>query len=186
MTRRPLLLLAAALLAVFLLDLLVADALPNRYGHSDREERHLFPAVTTGPIDQIYRYDVDEAGNTATHVTRGIQPSVSPDGSRLAYVGRGGLRILNLDTGESGLIRAEETAFRMRPQWTPDGQSILYVTDERGSNDVRIISAEGGRPIELTADDENHELSPIHAGPGMVIGGHPPPRPPPGSVGPDP
>jgi len=27
------------------------DARPNRYGHSDREERHLLPSVSSGPLD---------------------------------------------------------------------------------------------------------------------------------------
>jgi TolB protein len=48
----------------------------------------------------------------------------------------------------------------MKPVWTPDGQNLLYVTEDRGSNDVRIISVRGGDPIELTVDAEHHEMSP--------------------------
>jgi len=44
--------------------------------------------------------------------------------------------------------------------WNPDGHNLVYVSDEEGTNDLRIIAAEGGRPIRLTIDDENHELSP--------------------------
>ena len=36
---------AVAALAVTI----VGGARPNRYGHSDREERHLMPAVSSGP-----------------------------------------------------------------------------------------------------------------------------------------
>jgi hypothetical protein len=48
----------------------------------------------------------------------------------------------------------------MEPAWTPDGQNILYVTEDKGSNDIRIISAAGGDPIELTVDTAHHEMSP--------------------------
>jgi hypothetical protein len=89
----------------------------------------------------------------------GIQPAVSPDGRSLAYE-RGGLRVLDLATGESRLVRDEETEYRMAPAWTPDGRHILYVTEDRGSNDVRVIAPSGGRPIELTVDGERHEMSP--------------------------
>src|SRR5688572_8956005 len=34
-----------------------AIARPNRYGHSDREERHMFPAVSTGPLDPAWSPD---------------------------------------------------------------------------------------------------------------------------------
>ena len=238
-----------------------ASARPNRYGHSDREERHMFPAVSSGPQDpawspdgkwiafsmrgdiwkvpvdggeavaltsgpnyhfepawspdgkrialsmdvsgnleigivaasggpvervasnprvdleptwsrdgkalyfasarsgrwSIFRHDF--ATNSDTAVINGIQPSVSPDGKSLAYA-QGGVRVLDLATLESRIVRTEETEYRVKPVWTPDGKSILYVTEDKGSNDIRIISASGGDPIELTIDDEHHEMSP--------------------------
>jgi Tol biopolymer transport system component len=58
--------------------------------------------------------------------------------------------VLDLATLQSRLVRDEETEYRMKPAWTPDGQNILYVTEDEGSNDIRVIAASGGDPIELT------------------------------------
>lgn len=239
----------------------VSFARPNRYGMSDREERHMLPAVSTGPLDPAWspdgkwiaftmrgdvwkipaeggeaialtrgpsyyfepawspdgkrialsmdtggnldigiisadggdvekispnpRVDVeptwnrdgnalyfasardgrfkifrhDFATNRDTGLVNGIQPAVSPDGKSLAYE-QGGVRVLDLATNQSRVVREEETEYRTKPQWTPDGQSILYVTEDKGSNDIRIVSANGGEPIELTVDTEHHEMSP--------------------------
>ena len=65
--RRRLARTVAAALAFCALAALATEARPNRYGHSDREERHLFPAVSTGPLD----------------------PAWSPDGKWLAFSLRG-------------------------------------------------------------------------------------------------
>ncbi len=106
---------------------------------------------------RIFRHDL--ATKTDTPITNGIQPAVSPDGKLLAYE-QGGLRVLDLATGESRMVRDEETEYRMEPSWTPDGQNILYVTEDEGSNDIRIVPAAGGDAIELTTDTTRHEMSP--------------------------
>lgn len=115
----------------------------------------------------IYRHDFATGADTL--VVSGIQPAVSPDGKQLAYVapvrgrlGSGGLWVKDLPDGEPRLVHYEETEYRMKPVWTPDGRAFLYDTDEMGSNDVAIVPADGGNEIVLTNDyaAEERELSP--------------------------
>jgi TolB protein len=130
-----------------------------------RDGRSLYYVSARGGDFQIRRRDLDTGVDTMV-VARGIQPAVSPDGRQLAYVaevqgrlGSGGLWVRPLPDGEPRLVHYEETEYRMRPQWTPDGQSLLFVSDERGSNDVMIVPAAGGNPTRLTID-ERDELAP--------------------------
>ncbi|HXR98842.1 MAG TPA: CehA/McbA family metallohydrolase [Terriglobales bacterium] len=105
----------------------------------------------------IFRHDI--ASGTNTQVVRGFQPAVSPDGDELAYVapvpgqlGTGGLWVRPIAGGDPRLVRYEQTEYRAKPAWTPDGKSLLYISDEAGSNQVRIVSTQGGEPVALTPD----------------------------------
>jgi Tol biopolymer transport system component len=73
-------------------------------------------------------YVVFSAGGTrhALTSTAGeyeVQPSVSPDGRTIAYLARGGVRLMNPDgSGQRPL----GTAAGERPQWSPDGHRLVY------------------------------------------------------------
>ena len=57
--------------------------------------------------------------------------------------------------GDAALVHYEETEYRARPAWTPDGQSILFISDEPGSNDIAVVPVAGGNPVYLSADAMN-------------------------------
>ncbi len=97
------------------------------------------------------------------------QPSISSHGM-LAFmapvagvVGTGGIWTRALDGAESAdapvLVRVEETAWRARPDWLPDGSGLVYVSDDAGSNDLVVIGAGSGNPLRLT-EGMRHELAP--------------------------
>ncbi len=259
--------------AMVTLVLTPVSAGPNRFGFSDRIERHLFPEVTTGPAEPTWSPDgqwlafsmqgdiwkVPASGGEAVALTQGphsyfepdwspdgrsmavtmdvagnlevgiipadggdarrvashdavdfspvwtrdgaallfvssrhrgfdilnvnladgvvttvaggqgdqIQPAVSPDGLSLAFVqpvrnrlGTGGIWTQPLAGGEPTLLHYEESEYRMRPRWTPDGRALLYGTDEGGSNDIAMIAIDGGNPTVVTPDPGG-EFSPV-------------------------
>ena len=115
------------------------------------------------------------ADRTVTPVVTGagdqIQPAVSPDGRTLAYIspvrgrlGTGGIwtRSLEDPAAEPTLVHYEESEYRMRPQWTPDGRAFLFGSDEMGSNDVAVVRSTGGNPV-IISNDPMGEFSPAVA-----------------------
>ena len=130
--------------------------------------------ATAGRGMDIHRVEVATGAREAVIEGPGseYQPRVSPQGV-LAYmapspgmVGSGAIWTLAADVdGPAGagaepvLVRAEETAYRARPDWLPDGGGLIYVSDDAGSNDLVLISAGGGNPLRLTGG-LTHELTP--------------------------
>jgi len=86
-------------------------------------------------------------------------PTVSPDGTRIAFVHRAtsddGLRrrtdlwILNLTTGEvEPLVQGGDGSYA--PAWSPDGNWIAYVGRQGEANNLYVVPAGGGEPVQLT------------------------------------
>jgi TolB protein len=41
-------------------------------------------------------------------------------------------------------------ARELQPAWFPDGKKIIYVSDQDGTRDIWMMSAEGGTAVNLT------------------------------------
>jgi Tol biopolymer transport system component len=41
-----------------------------------------------------------------------------------------------------------------RPSWSPDGKSIAFVSNMSGRNNIWLVPAEGGWPVQLTVSDQ--------------------------------
>ena len=96
-----------------------------------------------------------------------IEPTPSPDGSEVILVsnrgiplGSGAIWRAPLQPGamaQATQILREETLYRTRPQWSPDGTRIVY-SSHRGSqfNNLYVLPARGGEPYQLTFGEWDH------------------------------
>ena len=135
-----------------------------------------FVSRRRGNLD-IFRLDLDsrELSPVATGPRNEFQPAVSPDGRSLAYIapvagrrGSGGIWVMPLPSGEPALAHYEETSYRAKPKWSPDGATLTYSTDAAGSNDIAIVPARGGNRVRLT-EDPLDELDPAVSPDGSTI-----------------
>jgi TolB protein len=124
--KRPSVALIAVLAAVSIVTL---SGGPNRFGHSDRVERHMLPEVSTGPQE----------------------PSWSPDGKWIAFSMRGDIWKVPADGGEA-IALTKGPAYHFEPAWSPDGSRIALSMDIEGNLDIGVVSADGGDVVRLTTD----------------------------------
>ena len=76
-------------------------------------------------------------------------PSLSPSGSELAFSYQGDIWVYNLNTKASKRITIHE-AYERNPVWSPDGKHIAFASNRKGSDNVFVVSKEGGTPEQMT------------------------------------
>ena len=96
-----------------------------------------------------------------------IQPTLSPSGNEMIFVSNRGISLgsgavwrapVGPDAMSTAIqIHREETLYRTRPQWSPDGTRILY-SSHRGSqfNNLYVLPVKGGEPYQLTFGEWDH------------------------------
>jgi serine/threonine-protein kinase len=81
-----------------------------------------------------------------------VNPSLSPDGSRLAVGmlsgGRTELWVRELRTGVLTRLAAGGT-LNYRPFWSPDGRDVMFTSDQRGKIGIYQVPADGSAPSAL-------------------------------------
>lgn len=80
--------------------------------------------------------------------------SLSPSGKRVAVAARGDIWSVPATTGETRPMTSSGSSREKEPQWSPDGQSIAYLSDEAGEWTITVQPQMGGeaKKIKLPAD----------------------------------
>ena len=100
---------------------------------------------------------------SATPAQNGL--SWSPDGSKIAFFGAGGLYAVNVDGSGSILLTSSLGVGSPNfPAWSPDGSKIAFSCGvESGNSDICVVNADGTGLARLTtdpADDHRPRWSP--------------------------
>jgi Tol biopolymer transport system component len=136
----------------------------SRYAASPDGSRLAYVGIGDEGRPQIFIAGIDGTGvRQVTHdPVRASSPAWSPDGTTIAFEGRGGLVVLDVATGESTPI-ADKTPLRWlwaQPNFTPDGASLVYAH----GNVLRTVPIDGGKSTVLIGPGEGMG----HAGNGSL------------------
>jgi Tol biopolymer transport system component len=95
----------------------------------------------TEPETGAFRIDTETSGITKL-ADEGVFAKLCPDGKTLVFLGEGGIRKRNLDTGEeSEVVKTGPVPYGL----SPDGREVVFQVDGA----IKTISLNGGEPREL-------------------------------------
>jgi len=132
---------------------------PNGYFNiqvMDLENGRRVTAVTT---DHRFGRDRLYFGDYDVH----LSPTWSPDGKELIFISNRGIPLGSgaiwrapvepdaMNSGKARIIHTEQTLYRTRPHWSPDGKRIVYSSHLGGQyNNLFVLPVAGGEPYKLT------------------------------------
>jgi hypothetical protein len=138
------------------------------YGKSTRSNPHWSYQF------DLYMYDLDdEEEKRITDGARALSPAVSPDGSRLVFIsGKDGTTNLMLcaadGTGLTAVTSFKNGEQAYNPQWSPDGEWIVFDYSVRDGRDIAVIRPDGS-DLRFLIDGEDDSRSPVFTPDGKEI-----------------
>lgn len=138
------------------------DAVVENGTEWTRDGRGIVVSVDAG---LAHLYSAPLSGGTPVALTSGAwfvsDAQVSPDGSRIAYLGtKNGdedIWVVPATGGESHLVSGGP-GYEGGPAWSPDGKQISFTSRRSGNSDIWIAPVDGGTATRLTtwASAENN------------------------------
>ena len=77
------------------------------------------------------------------------KPTISPDGSQMAFSYHGDIWTHNFANKQNNRLTIHK-AYESNPVWNTDGSELAFSSDRKGNDNVFIISKNGGVPKQLT------------------------------------
>ncbi|WP_445381678.1 amidohydrolase family protein [Robiginitalea sp. IMCC43444] len=87
-----------------------------------------------------------------------ISLDVSPDGKQLVFDLMGDLYTLPISGGTAEPL-TRGLAYEVHPRFSPDGKSLLYISDKSGSENIWIMDLETKEEKQITKDKDQHFFS---------------------------
>jgi len=85
-------------------------------------------------------------------------PAISPDGSTVAFSYQGDIWTVPAEGGRAWRMTVHE-AYEARPQWSPDGTKIAFISDRHGNDDLFVMDADGSTIKRITYHSTSDELT---------------------------
>ncbi|WP_187470982.1 LpqB family beta-propeller domain-containing protein [Luteimonas viscosa] len=119
----------------------------------------LLPRAPSGPVGGPG--GAYEIRPLTSFVGRELEPALSPDGSRVAFIrdGDGGFDVYVKTIGSEEVLNLTDSPVDERhPLWTADGRALLFARTDDGGLSVMRVSALGGGVTRVLHDDTMREI----------------------------
>ena len=112
-------------------------------------------------------YKVNHDGSSPVNLTDSptstdLDPSVSPDGSRIAFstdrTGDSEIFLMNADGSNPIDLTNTPSASEADAWFSPDGTKIAFRTDRTGDNEIFVMNSDGSSPVNLSNSPAFEEL----------------------------
>ncbi|HEY1248165.1 MAG TPA: hypothetical protein VGE97_04190, partial [Nitrososphaera sp.] len=91
-----------------------------------------------------------------------FQPTWSPDGEKIAFVGDGEIYVMNADNGRGVTRLTNNNVSDSSPTWSPDGEKIAFQrgTEFENSSEIYSMNADNGRGVTRLTNNNVSDSSP--------------------------